>query len=374
MGLGKLLTDGERSTIVTLLAQGKSKKEIANELGRSERTITRYLANPSHRYSRPKGSYKNSVTEREKRSLKRAMSKNPLGTSREIFQEAGVKERARSTRCAVLATVGKVRKAIAKPPLTKAHRDRRLAWASENMKTEFKYVIWTDEARVSLDGPDGWARGWIADGSPIPSRNKRQQGGGGLMIWVGMVDGRVIGPVRMKPGVKLNSEKYTELLEDSLFSWLKKEPLSQRRKYILQQDNAPSHVSKYTLSFLDKKGFKEHRRLPWPSNSPDLNPVENYWSILKRKIYANNKQFDDLESLWSAVKTAAGAISVDEADYPSGSYFERIDNKYCVQTSWMNQPGSLPDVVLSIWSDGHQHQSDRMNTISSTPHEYRIKS
>ncbi|KAF4726495.1 hypothetical protein FOZ63_024500, partial [Perkinsus olseni] len=144
--------------------------------------------------------------------------------------------------CAALNKVGKVRKAIAKPPLTKIHKEKRLAWARDNLKRDFSWVIWTDEAHVSMDGPDGWARGWIMSESRTPSRNKRQQGGGGLMIWVGIVDGRVIGPERVKPGVKLNSEKYTELLDGSLISWLKKEPLGKRRKYILMQDNAPSHA------------------------------------------------------------------------------------------------------------------------------------
>ncbi|KAF4709288.1 hypothetical protein FOZ63_032028, partial [Perkinsus olseni] len=100
------------------------------------------------------------------------------------------------------------------------------------------------------------------------------------------------------------------------------------RKYILMQDNAPSHASRYTNAFLDKKGLKEHRRLPWPSNSPDLNPVENYWAILKRKIYANNRQYNDLDTLWDAVQAAAKAISSAEVKNLTDSVDKRLEKLF----------------------------------------------
>ena len=29
----------------------------------------------------------------------------------------------------------------------------------------------------------------------------------------------------------------------------------------------------------------------WPPNSPDLNPMENLWTIVKRKVYPDGKQY-----------------------------------------------------------------------------------
>ena len=55
------------------------------------------------------------------------------------------------------------------------------------MKTDMKCVLFTDESRASLDGPDGcWSKGWVFRGDQCPARIRRQQGGGGVMIWAGI--------------------------------------------------------------------------------------------------------------------------------------------------------------------------------------------
>ena len=74
-------------------------------------------------------------------------------------------------------------------------------------------------------------------------------------------------------------------------------------------DNATYHASKSTVEWFQKKKM---RVLDWPSLSPDLNPIENLWGILSRRVYRNGRQFQNVCELKEAIAEEWRLISNSE--------------------------------------------------------------
>jgi hypothetical protein len=80
-------------------------------------------------------------------------------------------------------------------------------------------------------------------------------------------------------------------------------------EFTFQQDNAAPHRAATTLTALEEEGIGV---LSWPALSPDLNPVENLWAILVRRVYAEGRCYQSDDGLWEGIQSAARTITVDE--------------------------------------------------------------
>jgi transposase len=170
-------------------------------------------------------------------------------------------------------TIGIYKRPKEKGALDYKSKDKRFYYCSKLSSKSFKNIIWTDESMIELRRNK--RKIFCLKGMQAIKRYTRSKIK--MMVWGaisirGKIDFRII-PQK----TKVDSKYYCNNI---LKPYIVKANIV-HKKWILMQDNAPSHSSQESTIFIRSNRIKT---LPHPPNCPDLNPIETIWSILKAKI------------------------------------------------------------------------------------------
>lgn len=298
-----------RGQIIGMMSSNKSTRQIGLELGLPHTTVAYAIqrfkkTGSSENISRP--GRPSILTKRDKNHLARMVKLNRFKPLHEITNQEPINISIDTARNALKERGINRYTAAKKPSITPKNIQERKDWCQDLAgwpEEEWEKVIWSDESSVELGMRSRKIKVWRMPGERYqvdclaPGRRNGQIS---VMFWSCFWQNE-LGPLVAFPKEKVDSVKYCGILEEHLF------PFYMMVKGILDSDpwfmddNAPVHESAATKTFKEELGI---RTLKWPSQSPDLNPIENLWKLWKDLIQKTDPFPTNREELILAAQTA----------------------------------------------------------------------
>lgn len=310
MGRNPDLSKETLTRIHTLHKAGYTVSQICKETGVSKRSVQRWVKKcraavdggvPSQK-KRPGPQHSLSV--KTLRVIKRQLTSSPTLTARELKEKNPNLLSSVSVRCVSRYLKEQLdlpsRRAARKPLLKPYHKVKRLAFARKYLAwpiANIRTILWSDESTFTVTGTSlGRVRRPRNSDRYDPRYTiKTVKHPQHVMVWGAFSYYGVSKLHFLDKGESMNTSTYLNILMNYL-----PECFVNCNSEVFMQDNASCHTSKAVLDWFTEYGV--HYIDDWPGNSPDLNPIENLWNIVKKEL--REQDTSTLPKLKAAIEKA----------------------------------------------------------------------
>jgi hypothetical protein len=333
-------TPSKRGRICALHDEGYSYRQISDKVNNCSasaafKTVKRD-ENYNTRNTLPRSGRPPAISNRTQRTALRELRNNRFEPYTTTAKRLGTVTERQVRSIATKAGYHR-RVARCKPFLSKSAITKRVAWAKANKETDWNTVIWTDESKIETGERPGHRRVTRLPGEEFLPENIAptfRSGRQSIMVWACITHNKKGPIIRLntvpevttekgkKRGGGLNGPRYVkQVLEGPLKDFWRESKAEGNCGMLIVEDGAPSHRSLVAKNARSKIGFLN---LTHPPSSPDLNPIEPLWLLLKNRVADIPGSSNSLDALWAAIQTAWDGITVEDIQKHTNRMNERV--------------------------------------------------
>ena len=281
------LSVAQRAQIVACSKMKLSERQIGNKLKASKTAVHNAIQkfkNEGTLADKKKTGRPKIFSLRDKRLMRKIVTRSPMTSGEKIrsqLQERGCKVSTRTVQRRLFTEFGlKSHKPAQKPRLTEGMKKKRLSFAKAHAHWTvdmWKKVLFSDESSMKQFCVRKY-RVWRPAGKRYEEKytTPTVKHPPSLMVWGAMSAMGTASLSFLPPKTTMNGTKYVALLRSKL-----QLHMSVHNCSIFMHDGAPCYRSKAVKELLEQENVQV---LDWPGNSPDLNPIENLWNLMKVKV------------------------------------------------------------------------------------------
>lgn len=296
----------KRNNITVALLSGASQRVVAIRNNVSKSFVAKFAKKltdiPKCTLGRPSKISKH-LASNVVRSFKKGDFINAVEASKSLESDGIVSVSPTTIRRVLKSNDMVARKKKKSSPLSKSVKRKRMAFARKYgdwTVYDWERVVFADEVRINRFGCDG--KNWVWGEKNKPRRpheyyDHPKFGGGGVTFW-GCITAKGVGYLSKIDG-NMDTALFLDIMNDEYKQTLDWYGMDIKKTRLLQ-DSDPKHMAVAARIWYEKNGVEV---LDWPTNSPDLNPIENIWSFLKQEL---NRIYPEpaksIEELWNRIE------------------------------------------------------------------------